>query len=125
MNRWEWLFVVAALSTSLAITAHFVPLVEGKGKTYETPSVRTPVRTPLPTPTPAPTPSESPQAVRQAPPQVVPYTARSGSASLSRIRACESHGNYQTNTGNGYYGAYQYKRSTWNGYGGYSSPEQA
>lgn len=29
------------------------------------------------------------------------------------LRNCESHGNYQTNTGNGYYGAYQFSASTW------------
>ncbi len=38
---------------------------------------------------------------------------------LSRIRARESGGNYATNTGNGYYGAYQYDVGTWNNYGGY------
>lgn len=32
----------------------------------------------------------------------------------SRLRNCESHGNYQTNTGNGYYGAYQFSAGTWN-----------
>lgn len=43
----------------------------------------------------------------------------------SRIKCCESGGNYSTNTGNGYYGAYQYDRSTWNNYGGYSTADQA
>jgi hypothetical protein len=33
---------------------------------------------------------------------------------LYKLRMCESHGNYQTNTGNGYYGAYQFSTSTWN-----------
>lgn len=32
---------------------------------------------------------------------------------LYKLRMCESHGNYQTNTGNGYYGAYQFSQSTW------------
>jgi hypothetical protein len=32
----------------------------------------------------------------------------------ARLRNCESHGNYQTNTGNGYYGAYQFSAGTWN-----------
>jgi hypothetical protein len=30
------------------------------------------------------------------------------------LRNCESGGNYQTNTGNGFYGAYQFTISTWN-----------
>lgn len=33
---------------------------------------------------------------------------------LSKLRTCESGGNYQDNTGNGYYGAYQFSQSTWN-----------
>lgn len=38
----------------------------------------------------------------------------------SQIRNCESGGNYSTNTGNGFYGAYQFTQSTWSslGYGG-------
>lgn len=30
------------------------------------------------------------------------------------VRQCESHGNYATNTGNGFYGAYQFTIGTWN-----------
>lgn len=32
---------------------------------------------------------------------------------LYKLRQCESGGNYQINTGNGYYGAYQFSQSTW------------
>ncbi len=44
---------------------------------------------------------------------------------LARLRQCEAGGNYNINTGNGYYGAYQFDRSTWNGYGGYTLPSDA
>jgi len=53
-------------------------------------------------------------------PEVVnePYTAPVVSTTLSKwlldLRNCESGGNYQTNTGNGYYGAYQFSIATWN-----------
>ncbi len=50
--------------------------------------------------------------------KVVTGSAPSGDI-LSRIRMRESGGNYATNTGNGYYGAYQYDVGTWNNYGGY------
>jgi resuscitation-promoting factor RpfA len=42
-----------------------------------------------------------------------------------RLRICESGGNYAINTGNGYYGAYQFSPITWwwIGYSGY--PHQA
>lgn len=32
---------------------------------------------------------------------------------LHKLRTCESGGNYQTNTGNGFYGAYQFMAGTW------------
>ena len=35
-----------------------------------------------------------------------------------RVRQCESGGNYGINTGNGYYGAYQFAAGTWRGIGG-------
>lgn len=35
-----------------------------------------------------------------------------------KIRSCESGGNYRISTGNGYYGAYQFDRSTWLSNGG-------
>jgi LysM repeat protein len=36
----------------------------------------------------------------------------------SGVAACESGGNWQINTGNGYYGGLQFSSSTWLGYGG-------
>lgn len=44
---------------------------------------------------------------------------------LYKLRMCESHGNYQTNTGNGYYGAYQFSLSTWHRIGYSGRPDQA
>lgn len=32
---------------------------------------------------------------------------------LYKLRMCESGGNYSINTGNGYYGAYQFSKATW------------
>ena len=42
-----------------------------------------------------------------------------------RLRMCESGGNYSTNTGNGYYGAYQFDLRTWRAYGGSGLPSDA
>lgn len=44
---------------------------------------------------------------------------------FARIRAKESGGNYSTNTGNGYYGAYQFDLGTWRGVGGSGLPSNA
>lgn len=34
-------------------------------------------------------------------------------AILAALRMCETHGNYQANTGNGFFGAYQFMQTTW------------
>lgn len=44
---------------------------------------------------------------------------------LAKLRSCEAGGNYDRNSGNGYYGAYQYDVSTWANYAGYSRPDLA
>jgi hypothetical protein len=44
---------------------------------------------------------------------------------LQAIAACESGGNYSTNTGNGFYGAYQFTQSTWESVGGTGNPAAA
>ena len=48
-----------------------------------------------------------------------------GTDSWAALRNCEAGGNYATNTGNGFYGAYQFDIGTWNGYGGYRLPSDA
>lgn len=48
-----------------------------------------------------------------------------GEAWLASTRACESGGNYSTNTGNGYYGAYQFDLATWASVGGSGLPSSA
>jgi hypothetical protein len=44
---------------------------------------------------------------------------------LHKLRLCESGNNYRENTGNGYFGAYQFSRSTWHGLGFNGRPDQA
>jgi len=44
---------------------------------------------------------------------------------LARLRQCESGDDYQANTGNGYYGAYQFALSTWQGLGYSGLPSAA
>lgn len=42
-----------------------------------------------------------------------------------RLRMCEAGNDYTRNSGNGYYGAYQYNLGTWGNYGGYARPDLA
>lgn len=42
----------------------------------------------------------------------------------ARLRQCESGGNYQASSGNGFYGAYQFSASTWNALGYPGRPDQ-
>jgi resuscitation-promoting factor RpfA len=44
---------------------------------------------------------------------------------LHKLRLCESGGNYRENTGNGYYGAYQFSAGTWHGLGYHGRPDRA
>ncbi|MGI8805303.1 MAG: transglycosylase family protein [Thermoleophilaceae bacterium] len=47
------------------------------------------------------------------------------SGELSSIAECESGGDYSTDTGNGFYGAYQFTPETWAGVGGSGLPSEA
>lgn len=120
------LAIAIALFLSAMICLNAVPLAYGKG--YSAPLVPVPVRSPqatlAPTQQPQPTPprNDSPTPVVRRVPSGDGGSVDSG---LAVIRNCESHGQYATNTGNGYYGAYQYDVSTWNGYGGYRTANLA
>ena len=50
-----------------------------------------------------------------------PPTARQ----LAALRGCEASGNYRANTGNGYYGAYQFDQRTWSSLGLPGRPDHA
>jgi hypothetical protein len=60
---------------------------------------------------PAPAPTSSTDTATTT--ATTSYTASSASSSTIQ---CESGGNYSTDTGNGYYGAYQFDQSTWDAY---------
>lgn len=49
----------------------------------------------------------------------------SGGLNWAAVARCESGGNPSTNTGNGYYGLYQFSVSTWRGVGGSGLPSDA
>jgi peptidoglycan hydrolase-like protein with peptidoglycan-binding domain len=49
----------------------------------------------------------------------------SAAAALARIAQCESGGDPTTNTGNGYYGKYQFTLATWHRMGGTGNPARA
>ena len=64
----------------------------------------------------------APEAEEEEAPEAPAYVIDSSLAqAMAAIRMCESGGDYGANTGNGYYGAYQFALSTWSwlGYGGY------
>jgi len=62
-------------------------------------------------------------------PALLPIAAGANSDTLSkqmyRLRVCESSDRYHINTGNGYYGAYQFNSSTWHGLGYRGRPDRA
>jgi LysM repeat protein len=65
------------------------------------------------------------RVIQQAAPTHATNYAAGSEGIFARIRQRESGGNYATNTGNGYYGAYQYDLGTWANYDGYARPDLA
>jgi uncharacterized protein YabE (DUF348 family) len=58
-------------------------------------------------------------------PKAAPASNYAGGSSIwDKIAACESGGNWATNTGNGYYGGLQFNLGTWQAYGGTGRPDQ-
>lgn len=67
----------------------------------------------------APTTTAAPPTTAPAPPPTTAPPASGGNAGgvWLELRQCESGDNYQENTGNGFYGAYQFSATTWTGLG--------
>jgi hypothetical protein len=86
--------------------------------------VATPVVHPAPPVVPVPV-QQPVQAPVQQPVQPTSVTTAPSTGVWYRLRLCESGGNYNDNTGNGYYGAYQFAASTWSGLGLPGLPSQA
>ncbi len=100
------------LPTSLVLAS-----IPSPGVTFTVPAVP---------PKPKVTPSAPVAAPAQEPPPSYVTTTQSYSPAggvWAELRQCESGGDYATNTGNGYYGAYQFSLATWEslGYGGLPS----
>lgn len=64
------------------------------------------------------------KAKKRAKQPAVPVAEATGDA-WAKLRLCEAGGIYTRNSGNGYYGAYQYNLGTWGNYGGYARPDLA
>lgn len=64
-------------------------------------------------------------AVETAAPAPVEESSVAPSGELSSIAECESGGDYTANTGNGFYGAYQFTPETWASVGGSGLPSEA
>lgn len=79
-------------------------------------------------------PIATPLATSVAPAATTPTTAAPAPAASSggghaggvwlSLRRCESSDNYAANTGNGFYGAYQFSQATWTGLGYPGRPDQ-
>jgi hypothetical protein len=74
---------------------------------------------------PAPSRPADPPVYASRPAVAVAVTSSSLGGVWACIRSHESGGNYAINTGNGYYGAYQFSLSTWRSVGGSGLPSQA
>jgi LysM repeat protein len=69
-------------------------------------------------PAPAPAAAVTTQQAPSSLPVATSYPATSGGVNWAAIAACESGGNWSTDTGNGFYGGLQFSEGTWLAYGG-------
>jgi hypothetical protein len=88
-----------------------------------TPAVTAPPVTAAPAPTPAP--PAAPVVPPAAPVAPAPGPTTPSPAVWAELRECESGDNYAIDTGNGFYGAYQFAEATWLGLGYSGFPNQA
>jgi hypothetical protein len=71
-------------------------------------------------------PRVSRNAVRPRPVPAAPAPAPADTNDVwARLRHCEAGGNYSRNSGNGYYGAYQFSPGTWHSLGYSGLPSEA
>jgi resuscitation-promoting factor RpfA len=56
---------------------------------------------------------------------LAPSASAAPESAWDRLAQCESGGNWQINTGNGYYGGLQFSLRTWRAFGGTGMPHQA
>jgi hypothetical protein len=127
---WSIVFVNTKPAAELKVSTTGQPTVE-KLRQPAPPTTTTaipPTTVPPPPTTAATRPVKALQATEAAPTPPVVRENNSGPTDeqLRQLRMCESGGNYQANTGNGYYGAYQFLPSTWRSMGtGYDMPHTA
>ncbi|TAK89791.1 hypothetical protein EPO04_01450 [Patescibacteria group bacterium] len=84
-----------------------------------------PVAAPAPQVAQQPVAAAKPVQTRKVAPAAPAVSSAASGDLFARIRARESGGNYATNTGNGYYGAYQFSQGTWQSVGGSGLPSNA
>lgn len=107
--------VVATAAASDPI--RFTQMEPVPGVSVMVPSLDVTTTTTAPPPPPPTTTTTAPPPPPPAPPAAPPATGGPTDAQLEALRQCESGGNYQSNTGNGYYGAYQFSAGTWRSMG--------
>lgn len=104
------------IESSRSAPRYFVNFMESSTTTSTSTSTTTTTETP-PTTTPRPVPTTQ---------KPTPPVTRSGDSDVwAALRNCESGGNYADDTGNGYYGAYQFSPGTWHSLGYVGLPSEA
>ncbi|HEX3841419.1 MAG TPA: transglycosylase family protein [Acidimicrobiales bacterium] len=111
----------------IALTSLHVPVAAAPvaAVTPATTAPTGPPTTAAPTTTTAPPPTTTTTAA-PTPPATTPAASYvSASGNWAALRECESGNNYSENSGNGYYGAYQFSEQTWQGLGYSGLPSDA
>ena len=93
------------------------PTTAAPTSTTSPPTTSPPVTTSPATTSPATTSPPTTSPPTTSPPTTVAPTGNGSGGVWYELRMCESGDNYQADTGNGYYGAYQFSEQTWTSLG--------
>jgi len=113
---------LAVLQADLQIAEH-QPAVSPVSPTQGVPLANGLVRVLTPVLSAPATAAPSPVRTQPSPSPGIPSASAGGV--WAELRNCESGGNYSADTGNGFYGAYQFTQQTWTDLGFPGSPSQA
>jgi hypothetical protein len=110
------------LAAALSTTSAQVPTEADTTETAPTPTEPPPTEPPVTEPTTTTRPEPDP--IETIPPGSGGFGDPFDYATWDALADCETGGNWESNTGNGYYGGLQFSLSTWRGVGGTGYPHE-
>lgn len=122
LRRWRWLIVLLIALIGLGLLLPPVTSTHGQPSTVYPHALRAPVAA-APSPVTVPTRRPAPRASRSRP--LPTRTVLSDGVDWAALGECESSSDPRADTGNGFYGLYQFTLRSWRAVGGSGMPQDA